>query len=77
MIKQYFLNVLIGVDQLGNALLGGDPDETISSRTGKHIRNHPADRGLYYWLGWILDKIDRNHCADSIEEDEGEDAIIE
>ena len=31
----YFKNVLIGIDQLVNALLGGDPDETVSSRVGK------------------------------------------
>ena len=26
----------IGIDQTGNALLGGSEDETISSRTGRH-----------------------------------------
>lgn len=31
--KRYILNVLIGIDQLGNALLKGNPDETISSRS--------------------------------------------
>lgn len=28
----YLLNVLIALDQLGNALLGGAPDESISAR---------------------------------------------
>lgn len=32
MKRPYLLNVMIGVDQLLNAMLGGDPDETISSR---------------------------------------------
>lgn len=36
-MKKYFYNILIGIDQLVNAILGGDPDETISSRLGKHI----------------------------------------
>lgn len=36
-MKKYLYNILIGIDQLVNALLGGDPDETISSRLGKHI----------------------------------------
>ena len=32
MFKTYILNVLIAVDQLGNAALGGTPDETLSAR---------------------------------------------
>ena len=32
-IKTYFKNVLLGIDQLGNTLIGGSPDETISART--------------------------------------------
>ena len=31
-IKLYFFRVAIAVDQLGNALLNGEPDETLSSR---------------------------------------------
>jgi len=31
---RYFKNILIGIDQLINTLFLGDPDETISSRTG-------------------------------------------
>lgn len=36
-VKKYLYNILIGVDQLCNTILGGDPDETMSSRMGKHI----------------------------------------
>jgi len=76
MIRKYLVNVLIGIDQLVNAILMGDPDETISSRMGKLIR---ANRARWYvrWLAWILDKIDPNHCIDAIEEDEGKDAIYD
>ena len=31
--------MLVGVDQLGSAITGGDPDETISSRLGKRKRD--------------------------------------
>jgi hypothetical protein len=31
-LKKYFWNVLIGLDQLANTLLGGYPDETFSAR---------------------------------------------
>jgi hypothetical protein len=30
-MKKYLINVLISIDQLGTTLLGGFPDETISS----------------------------------------------
>ena len=33
--SRYLWNVLLSLDQLGNSLLGGDPDETISSRVGR------------------------------------------
>jgi len=61
------LSVLIAIDQLANALAGGDPDETISSRCGKRI----ASCKFCTMLCWLLDKIDRRHCKDSIEWDEG------
>lgn len=78
-MKRWFWNVLLAIDQLGNALAAGDPDETISSRLGKWKLNrqregtwppgplHPA-----WWLERILDRIDPNHVLDAIEYDEGE-----
>ena len=67
MIKKYFLNILISLDQLLNTFIGGDPDETISSRCGKIINSCKLCKGLCF----ILDKIDPKHCKDSIEWDEG------
>lgn len=37
MVKKYIWNLLISIDQLCNTILGGDPDETMSSRMGKHL----------------------------------------
>jgi hypothetical protein len=37
-MKRYIWNLLISIDQLFNVLLGGDPDETMSSRMGKRVR---------------------------------------
>lgn len=42
LVKKYIYNILIGIDQLCNAILGGDPDETISSRLGKHVAKHDS-----------------------------------
>ncbi|WP_394137420.1 hypothetical protein [Cytobacillus oceanisediminis] len=69
MVKRYFWNLLISLDQLANTLLGGFPDETISSRMGKRVRkkNCPVCKVICR----ILDLFDKDHCEKSIEEDEG------
>jgi hypothetical protein len=72
-------NVLVALDQLGNAILRGSPDETISSRAGKcawryeHGEGQPGDKKWWY-LCKLLHLIDRNHCFKNIELDEGKPA---
>jgi hypothetical protein len=79
-LGKYLLNLLISIDQLGNTLCGGDPDETISSRLGKiksaHNGSIPWYRPLSKIVSWGLDVIDKNHCIDAIEHDEGNDSLI-
>ena len=80
-LGKYLLNLLISIDQLGNTIAGGDPDETISSRLGKMKRKYngtiPWYRPLSKIVDWGLDKIDPNHSIDAIEEDEGSEAFID
>lgn len=47
--------VMIAIDQLGNALAGGHPDATISSRVGYYSVH--GGRIIYYWklLELIID----------------------
>ena len=71
-ICKYFWNILISLDQLVNAIFGGDPDETISSRAGK---DQLKGRKWAIWLCWFLNKFDTKHCSKSIEEDEGDNSI--
>lgn len=57
-------NWLISLDQLGNTLAFGNPDETISSRAGRCARkggNRPC-----YWLCRMLHCVDKNHCERNI-----------
>jgi hypothetical protein len=65
-IGRYFTGVLVSVDQLGNAVFAGDPDETISSRLGRaKLRGK-----LKWWNKWLdktLDFIDDNHSINSVE----------
>lgn len=69
-MKEYFWKLLVSLDQPVNALLGGNPDETISSRLGKGER-----RGcrVCRFFCRILDILEKDHCALSIEEDEDKD----
>lgn len=69
----YIWNILIALDQLGNAFLFGDPDETISSRGAKAARDGKAWGCI---LCKLLDYIDPNHCVKSLEEDEGSRAVF-
>ena len=79
-IKQWAFNILIAIDQLGNALTGGDPDETISSRLGKRTLHHggtiPWSHPISKIVDWFLDKLDPNHSINSIEDDEGKDSVV-
>jgi hypothetical protein len=76
-VRKYLLRVLLGFDQLLNTFLGGDEDETLSSRLGKLKRRHGGAIPWRFWLGLprlldqFLEWIDPNHTFDSIEEDEG------
>lgn len=62
--SNYIFNWLISLDQLGNTLAFGNPDETISSRAGRCAKkggNRPC-----YWLCKLLHTVDKNHCEKSI-----------
>jgi len=53
-----------------NTLLGGNPDETISSRCGKKVRKAGRKYKLAYYLCRALHWFDKDHCMKSIEDDE-------
>lgn len=72
--QTYKWRVLIALDQLGNALVGGNPDETISSRWGRYVRDarkEGAPPAPWYarWGCACLDFIEPDHCRSSIEYD--------
>ena len=73
MFGKWMWNILIALDRFGNAITGGDPEETISSRAGK-ARN--ADKFWGKALCPVLDWVDPDHCATSIDPTEGDDAIF-
>ena len=73
MIRRYLLNLAIALDQGLNAALGGNPDETISSRVGRAAMN---DRAFAAEVEWLIDTPCRllgdgpGHCRRNIEWDE-------
>ncbi len=72
-MKRYLLNLAIAVDQGWNAFLGGNPDETISSRVGKAAaRGSRFGRLCAVVIDWIFRNLtgEVDHCANSIEADE-------
>lgn len=73
-VKKYFWNILISIDQFANTVFLGDPDETISSRMGKKIKEGTRGR-IPLWLCKALHIVDKNHCTNSIEEEEGKDNV--
>lgn len=56
------LEILKGYDRLGNATINGDSKETISSHAN---RARSEGRGWGCKLCEILDKIEKDHCANS------------
>lgn len=56
------MQVLIALDQLANALIGGHADETLSARAHRmRVKRQP----YWGWLAGFIDALffwDKNHC---------------
>lgn len=64
--KGYVWRVLVSLNQTLNALTGGEPDETLSSRWGR-----TRDKRKFARIAcWLLDKLKPCHCASAVERDE-------
>ena len=62
-MRQYLYNVAIAFDRLGNAIIGGDPDWTISARMDRAINS--GECRLCHWVCKGLALFDDRHCAES------------
>lgn len=71
----YAKNLLVSIDQLGNTLCGGDPDNTISARIG-YFTQAEDKTSKWYWKTlrsfvnitfWPVDG--PGHCAQAYEAD--------
>lgn len=75
MIGQLYYNLLLGCDQFLNVLLLGDPDESLSGRTGRAILSGRPK----FWvkpLGRMVDSLayvlagEVDHCKNAVEPEE-------
>lgn len=64
-LKQYVKNVLIALDQLINTVIGGRPDETMSSRCYRNAQKYWYARGGQIVLDFIFRPWGKNHCYES------------
>ena len=75
-VRKYLINILITIDQAVNTVLAGDPDETLSSRMGKHLDTCKICRVVCWVLDHTIFFWDKPHCINSIENDAGEDDLL-
>lgn len=65
-MRFWIWQVMLGLDQLGNAILGGWADETLSARAHRADRDGKVlgrvFRPLFDWLFLVLAK-EKDHCA--------------
>jgi hypothetical protein len=77
----YFQNLaIVALDLLGNTLLGGDPNETISSRSAKAQAHEQQENPPSY--GWgcrmcsFLAVFQENHCEKALQRNVGSRAVV-
>ena len=74
-------NFFVSIDQLGNVLAGGNPDNTISSRVGYYTEEYyPPDKIPVKWkffrnvINFSFYPIDgKDHCKEAYLNDAGEE----
>jgi hypothetical protein len=70
-IKRYLQNIFVGIDQLINVLMFGDPDETMSSRAGRVWPDSVWRKFIDKIMFWQTD-----HCHRAIETGEGKRDLL-
>lgn len=69
-MKRYLIHVFIGFDQLVTTLLGGWPDETLSSYAYRlHRQNKPWGKFWMPVIDWLFAWQGPEHCRRAFEED--------
>lgn len=72
-LKRYAINLLLWIDEGGNAITGGSPNETISERSAKAM---DAGKTWGCVLCKFLDWLQKDHCEIALTSTIGDNAII-
>ena len=67
MLKQYLFNLFVSGSCALNTVLGGNPKEALSERSGRAARYHGS-----FWLASLINAIffwERDHCEASLQEE--------
>jgi len=66
-IRIYLVRVLIALDQLANSLVGGYPNETLSSRAWRRgqIEGKRTWEIFQSFIDWLFKPIEDHHCEQS------------
>ena len=68
LVRQYLLNLLDVFDNVGNALLGGDPNEKISPRAGRARRAGSKAAAVFcVCLSYLFTLGRRDHCQEALD----------
>lgn len=65
-MRLYLFNLLIGLDQFANVVIGGAPDVTISTRAWTN-RKHWAGAFAVTFIDWLFSWQEAEHCKRSAE----------
>ncbi|WKD85223.1 hypothetical protein KCTC32516_00563 [Polaribacter huanghezhanensis] len=80
-IWKYISNLFLSIDQLGNAIAGGNPDNTISARVGYYNHHYYISKKDVPWYWSLFEKIidatflpvdGKDHCHEAYHNDAGE-----
>ena len=65
-MKTYILNILIALDQLVNALIGGSPDETLSASAYQgELQGKVLPRIFRLIIDFVFWPFEKNHCFEA------------
>ncbi len=68
-MKEYFINILIAIDQLCFTIMGGYPDETLSSALWRYKDKNIGWKICYYFVNLLFFWQD-NHCKASYDSEQ-------
>lgn len=66
-LKDYCFNVAVALDQLVNTLIGGHPDETMSSRCYRNSQKYWYAKAAQRFLDFIFSPWGSDHCKQAYE----------